>query len=160
RGVAVSRAGPSALGPPRTNAQRSTAPVPRRAGFYGRRSDVDRSVRQDPRAQLRPQRFQDLVNQKQICQQRADVDRRVEVVDRRRPNRRLREDELQGGLRVTCVAIEDVGELLIGRQVLDAECLRAIQKETAEAAQRLIEASEVLANRVAGVLVGGKALGG
>ena len=64
--------------------------VKQRAWHYG--------VRSSKRYGLRAVRLEDFVDQKQIGEQRAQVNRRVEVVDHLRADRRLREDELNCGL--------------------------------------------------------------
>ena len=57
--------------------------------------------------------LQDFIDQEEIGEQRAEVDRRVQVVDDLRSNGSLRGDELHGGLRVARVAVDDADERVI-----------------------------------------------
>src|SRR2546430_654841 len=79
------------------------------------------------------------VDQEEIRQQRAQVDRGVEVVDELRSDRRLREHEPDGRAGVPGVALDHVGERAIGRRVETCP-LGDIDDEFAEPGERPVAA--------------------
>src|SRR5713226_5789444 len=115
-----------------------------------------------PTRQFSSMPLEDFVDEEEIGEERAKMDRGVEVVDELRADRRLGEDELQRGLRVARVAIDDCDEREIRRRGLEAETFRESRQKLAEAGQRRVAAVEVLAGLPAGVaaLIGGETLGG
>ena len=84
--------------------------------------------------------FQDFVDEEQIGEQRAQVDRRVEVVDDLRADRRLREHQLNRGLRVARVALDDRDERVVRRRRLQALLLDVAREDAGEPAQRRVAA--------------------
>src|SRR5438552_3937269 len=106
--------------------------------------------------------LQDFVDEEEIGEQRAEMDRRVEVVDDLRTDRPLREDELNRRPGVVRVVLDHADERVIGRRRLDAEPADESGQELAEVRQRRVAALEVF-TRLAPcvvVLIGGKTLGG
>src|SRR5258706_4866191 len=107
-------------------------------------------------------RLQDFINQEQIGEERAQMNRRVQVVDHLRADGGLREDELNRGLRVLGVVLDDADEREVRRDRLDAESSDESGEELAEIRQRALAAFQVFTRLAAGivVLIGGKTLGG
>src|SRR5262249_40867002 len=66
-------------------------------------------------------RLQNLVDEKEIGEERAQVDRRVQVVDELGADRLLRQREANRGLRIARVALEDAGEGAVRLRRLEAE---------------------------------------
>src|SRR5262245_27907838 len=77
------------------------------------------------------------VDQKQVGEQRAYVDVRVQVVDHLRMDRWLREHHLHGGLRVFRIAVDDGDERTIWGRV-GAEAADELREEVAEAGDGLV----------------------
>src|SRR5258706_16088957 len=80
--------------------------------------------------------FQDFVDEEQIGEQRAQVDRRVEIVDDLRADRRQREYELNRGLRIFRVAIDDVDEAVVRRGGTQRALFDPAREHAGETAQR------------------------
>ncbi len=87
--------------------------------------------------------FQDFVDEEQIGEQRAQVDRRVEIVDDLRADRRQREYELNRGLRILRVAIDDVDEAVVRRGRTQGALFDAAREHAGETAQRGVAALEI-----------------
>ena len=97
--------------------------------------------------------LEDFVDEEQIGEERAQVDRRVQVVDQLRADRRLRQHQLQRRLRVAGIAVDDRDERAVGRRRLEAELLGESGEEVAEVVERRVAAREELARLAAGVVV-------
>ena len=89
--------------------------------------------------------FERLVDEKQVGEQRADVDRRVEVVDQLGADGWLCEDERNRGLRVARVAIDDANERVIRGRALEGEAIDGRGQGVGETVERLFAAAQILA---------------
>src|SRR5213083_2406181 len=79
--------------------------------------------------------LEDFVDQEEVGEECPQVNRRVQIIDELRADRRLGEDELQRGLRVARVAIDDGDEGEIRRRRLEAETFRESGQELPEVVQ-------------------------
>ena len=86
-----------------------------------------------------------LVDQEQIGEQRANMDVRVEVVDDLRVNRGVRLDHPNGRLGVRGVTLDDADEGT-ERHCVETGAADLRDQQLAEAAQRVVELLEVIAN--------------
>ena len=84
----------------------------------------------------------ELVDQEDVGEQRADVDRRVEVVDQLRADAALPEDEPDACLRGRGVALEDLKEAVDGGLGTDALRQRKRAIFVGDAGERVVEAFE------------------
>src|SRR5262245_14438676 len=82
-------------------------------------------------------RLQSFIDEEELCEQGAQVNRRVEVVDELRSDRRLREHDLNRGARVARIAVDHVEKRAIGRGV-EAELLDERRRGAAERLQRIV----------------------
>ena len=90
-----------------------------------------------------------LVDQKQIRQQRPQVDRGVEVVDDRRSDEALRQDDLHCRLRVARVAFDHTDEGVV-RRAVGAEAGDGGGQRLGQPAERLVAAQQVVARLFTG----------
>ena len=106
--------------------------------------------------------FQDFVNQKQIREQRAQMDRRVQIVDHRGSYRGQSEHEPNGRERGGGILIDDANERVIRRRGCRGESSDTLSQRVAEAVERGRAPLQVLARLPSGVatLIGGEALRG
>ena len=105
-----------------------------------------------PSTRASPFRLQRLVDQKQIGQQRTQVDRRIQVVDELRADGGLREDHLDRRARVAGVAGDEVEKAAV-RCRIEADVLDERGACGAELIQRRVATRQVLTYMTAGCAV-------
>src|ERR1700674_277703 len=80
----------------------------------------------------------DLVDEKQIGEQRAEVNRRVEIVDQLRADRGLRQHQADCGAGVAGVSIQHGNERMVLFRWLELFALQDLREHVSEAVERLV----------------------
>src|SRR5262245_50707051 len=151
---------PSAVTP---KSHTSPTPASLRRHFGAHPSDTPVPTRETPylTAALADRCFQDFVDEEEVGQQRAQVDRRVEVVDDLRTDGRKRQHEVDRRARVARIAIDYLDERPIRRNV-NSCVIDDGEDEITQPGKRAAAPLQVLTDLIAcgADVIGGKTLGG
>jgi len=91
-------------------------------------------------------RLQNLIDEKQICKQCADVDRGIQVVDQLRAEGSLGKNNLDGGKRVTSVPIEHGEKGVVGFGRLQVSLFYCRRISLGEPGKRFDSAMQIVAH--------------
>src|SRR5215471_3005529 len=94
--------------------------------------------------------LEDFAEEREIGEHRADVAGRVQIVDQRRSDRRLRQHQLNGRLRGAGVDVDHADERAVGTARFEREPLVAQGYDVSEAGQRRVALGEEVVDLAAG----------